>query len=261
MTVPIGLQLYSIREAMEKDFIGSLEKVKAAGYDCVEFAGYGGLDATDLRAELDRIGLKGHSSHIGWQQLRDHLPDVVKDSRALGLQWVVCPGYPLKTVDDCRDLADLLTRTAVALEPYGIRVAYHNHSSEFAVVEGRFLLDWLMELTKPGQVYAELDLCWAQYADVDPVAYLTKLAERAGPVHCKDINENYAGMKGEDINVEVGQGMIDFRAIFDFVEKQGQLDRGLIVEQEAFIRDPFESIAMSSRHIRATLREMGLNDI
>ena len=261
MTVPIGLQLYSIREAMEKDFIGSLEKVKTAGYNCVEFAGYGGIAAPDLRRELDRIGLKAHAAHIGWQQLRDHLTTVVEESQILGLQWVNCPSYPLETVEDCRDLAKLLSQTAQALKPAGIRVAYHNHSSEFAIVEGRYLLDWLLAETEPGQVFIELDVCWAQYANVDPVAYLASLADRAGPVHCKDINADYADLQGEEINVEVGAGMLDFRAIFELVHKQGQLDRGLIVEQEAFSRDPFESIAMSSHHIRTTLREMGLREL
>jgi len=243
---------------MENDFIGSLRKVKDAGYDSVEFAGYGGYSASDLKRELDQIGLDPYSSHVGWQQLQDNLDEVVSYSKALGLKWVVCPGYPISSAEDCRNLALLLNRAAKALQPEGIQVAYHNHSHEFVQFDGKFALDIMLEHADPGMVFAELDLCWVQYANVDPVAYLDQLGNQAGPIHCKDINENYAELAGEDINVEVGNGMIDFAKIFEVARINQILERGLIVEQEAFTRDPFKSIKISCQNIRQTLADMGI---
>lgn len=258
MKIPIGLQLYSIREAMEKDFWGSLEKVKAAGYDCVEFAGYGGHEAPTLKERIEAIGLAPYSSHVGWQQLAEDLDGVIDFSRVLGLKWLVCPGHPMGTREDIHELADLLRRTAAAAKPHGIQVAYHNHSHEFVKIDDRYGMDWLLQETG-ADVHAELDVCWVQYANVDPEAYLDRLGTMAGPLHCKDINADYEKMEGHDINVEVGNGMLDFENLFKTARKHGNLGKGLIVEQEAFTRDPFESIGISCDHIVSTLARMGID--
>ncbi len=258
MMIPVGLQLYSIKEAISHDFIGTLEKVKEAGYDCVEFAGYNNMKAEVLSAELDRIGLQPYSSHVSWQQLQNNLDEVAAYSETLGLKWVVCPGYPIQSRQDCLNLAELLNKAAEVLNEKGIQVGYHNHSHEFEKYDGHYALDLMLEHAAEGKVYAELDVCWAQYADVDPLTYLDSLGKKAGPMHCKDINSNYKDLKGEDINVEVGAGMLDFEALFQIAQKHGNLEKGLIVEQEAFTRDPFESIAMSCRYIRETLAKMNL---
>ena len=253
MSTRIGLQLYSIRQAMEKDFFGSLAKVKAAGYDCVEFAGYGGYSAAELKRELQRIGLEPYSSHVGWQMLAEHLDEVVAYSIELGLSWVVCPGYPLNDADDVRNLAELLAKAAAALNPVGIKVGYHNHHKEFQQIDGRYMLDLIPENAAGITIYTELDTCWAQYADVDPVAYYRTLGAKAGPLHCKDINANYQGMAGRDINVEVGNGIVDYPALIAVARQNGTLDHGLIVEQEAFTRDMFESIRISCDNLKKML--------
>lgn len=253
MATRIGLQLYSIRSAMAEDFLGSLAKVRAAGYDCVEFAGYGGFSATELRRELQQIGLEPYSSHVGYEQLEQHLEAVVAYSTELGLSWVVCPGYPINSAEDCSKLAAILVRAAQALQPYGIKVAYHNHDAEFRRFADRYALDLILDNAGNVPVAAELDLCWAQYANVDPVAYLDSLGTRAGPIHCKDINANYHELTGDQINVEVGGGMIDFPGIIAVAGRNGILDNGLIVEQEAFTRDMFESIRISHDYLRNLL--------
>jgi sugar phosphate isomerase/epimerase len=253
MKVRIGLQLYSIRQAMEQDFWGSLAKVKAAGYDCVEFAGYGGYSAGELRRELDRIGLEAYSSHVAFGQLDQDLEDVLAFSVELGLSWVICPGYPIKSADDCRKISQILARTAKALQPCGIQVGYHNHHREFIRFNGRYALDLITENADNLPIAVELDTCWAQYADVDPVAYYQSLGAKAGPIHCKDINAGYQGMDGKDINAEVGGGIIDFAGLIAAARRQGTLANGLIVEQEAFARDPFESIRISCDNLRRLL--------
>lgn len=255
METKIGLQLYSIRSELERDFFGSLEKVKAAGYDCVEFAGYGGYSAKKLKNELERIGLLPYSSHVGADLLENHLDDVVSFSRELGLSWVICPGYPIRCKEDCKKISDILVRAAQALEPWGIQVGYHNHHHEFIKFDGVYALNLILQNSAGVRIVAEVDTCWAQYADVDPVAYIDSLKDLAGPLHFKDINANYKELEGSDINVEVGNGIIDFSSIIAVARKNGILERGLIVEQEAFTRDPFESIKISYENIRHMLAE------
>ncbi|NLM79367.1 MAG: sugar phosphate isomerase/epimerase [Ruminococcaceae bacterium] len=255
MKTRVGLQLYSIRQAMQEDYFGSLEKVKEAGYDCVEFAGYGGHSAEKLRAELDRIGLEAYSSHVGANLLADELDEVVAFSRTLGLSWVICPGFPIHSAADCKTISDILVKAARALEPHGIRVGYHNHHRELVQFDGQYAFNLILQNDAGIQLVAEVDTCWVQYADVDPVAYIDSLGKLAGPLHFKDINADYKDLAGKDINVEVGNGMIDFPAIIEIARKHGTLERGLIVEQEAFTRDMFESIGISCANIRRMLNE------
>jgi sugar phosphate isomerase/epimerase len=253
METKIGLQLYSIRSAMEQDFFSSLEKVKAAGYDCVEFAGYGGHSAKKLKAELDRIGLTPYSSHVGAKLLEEQLDEVVAFSAELGLSWVICPGYPIHSADDCKAISAILVKAARALAPHGIRVGYHNHHRELVKFDGQYAFNLIIQNDAGIQLVAEVDTCWVQYADVDPVAYIDSLGDLAGPLHFKDINANYKELKGSDINVEVGNGIVDFPAIIDIARKNKIIDRGLIVEQEAFTRDMFESIKISCDNIKRML--------
>jgi sugar phosphate isomerase/epimerase len=257
MKTRVGLQLYSIRQEMQSDFLGSLERVRAAGYDCVEFAGYGGFAAARLKDELARIGLEPYSSHVGYDKMDQQLGQVAEFGAELGLSWLICPYYKLVEEEDCRRLATVLARAAHVLHPYGIRVAYHNHAGDFRKINGRYALDLLLDHTGDAPVFLEVDTCWAVYAGVDPLAYIEKLGSRSGPIHCKDINADYARLKPEQIDAEIGGGIIDFARIVEAARQSRTLQHGLIVEQEAFTMDPFESIAISCRHLRGLLANGG----
>jgi sugar phosphate isomerase/epimerase len=253
MDVRIGLQLYSIRSAMAADFFGSLEKVKAAGYDCVEFAGYGDHSAAELKKELARIGLEPYASHVRYEMLDKHLEDVAAFSAELGLSWVICPSFPIASAEDCRVISDILVRAAKVLEPLGIRVGYHNHHRELVKFGDRYAFDQILDNDAGIELAAEVDACWVQYADVDPVAYIDSLGSKAGPLHFKDINADYKQMDAHDINAEVGNGIVDFPGIIAVARKNGILKKGVIVEQEAFTRDMFESIKISCDNIKRML--------
>ncbi|HEY5467183.1 MAG TPA: sugar phosphate isomerase/epimerase [Clostridia bacterium] len=253
MEIKIGLQLYSIRSAMADDFFGSLEKVKAAGYDCVEFAGYGGYSAAELKKELTRIGLEPYASHVKYEQLDKHLEEVAAFSAELGLSWVICPSYPIESAEDCRAISAILVKAAKVLEPLGIGVGYHNHHREMVRFGDRYAFDLILENDAGIEISAEVDACWVQYADVDPVAYIDSLGGKAGPLHFKDINANYKEMDRHAIDAEVGNGIVDFPGIIAVARKNGILGKGLIVEQEAFNRDMFESIRISYDNIRKML--------
>jgi sugar phosphate isomerase/epimerase len=253
MEIRVGLQLYSIRQAMERDFLGSLERVREAGYDCVEFAGYGGMAAAALRDALKQIGLEPYSSHVGFQQMDQHLDEVAAYSAELGLKWVICPSYHLAAPEDCRRLADMLIRADQVLRPYGIRTGYHNHAGDFEKINGHYALDLVLDYLGDAPVFLQIDTCWALYGGVDPVAYIQKLGAKSGPIHCKDINANYARLSGDQIDADVGSGIIDFAKIIDIARQNKTLEYGLIIEQEAFAGDPFASIGKSCRYLRHLL--------
>jgi len=174
METKIGLQLYSIRTAMEQDFLGSLAKVRAAGYDWVEFAGFGGFSAGVLKAELDRIGLEPYAAHIGYDQLDKHLDEVVSYSVELGMSGLL-PGY----------------RSGRRLTAAAYRISWSARPGLGALwISGRLpqplrRIPAVRRQVRSGPdlendagvpVVAEVDVCWAQYADVDPVAYIDSLA-------------------------------------------------------------------------------------
>jgi len=240
----IGLQLYSIRHELERDFFGSLEKVKQAGYDGVEFAGYYGHSAKELKSALAGIGLTPHSTHT----VLDQDPaGAAKFAAELGLRYVIVPGAPCDTPEACRAANAMLKAAAPVFAAEGITVGYHNHWTEFVRHDGRFALDIIMDGVDG--VY-QIDTGWVVKAGVDVLDYMRGLGDRAGPIHIKDINADYATRDPEDVNACIGEGVIDIKGIIEQLRAVGTLSRGLIVEQEAFTRPMFEALAHNARAIR-----------
>lgn len=251
MSVPVGLQLYSIRDFTAKDMIGTLERVKEAGYDAVEFAGYGGLSADSLKKELDRIGLVPLSSHVDISLLESDLQGVLEYSLKLGLKYVVCPGSDMSSLDAISKTAEILNRAAELFSRHGIKLGYHNHHHEFKLIDGKYALDIFLEKTREYDVFAEVDTYWVKYADVDPLSYIKSIGDRMGLYHFKDML-----FDDKDKGVAVGEGDIDFPSIVEYMLKTGRGSQGIIVEQESFDDDPFDSIARSCRNIKKMLGEV-----
>ncbi|QHZ53452.1 sugar phosphate isomerase/epimerase [Paenibacillus larvae subsp. larvae] len=129
--------MYTLRDVMEEDFVGTLKKVAEIGYEGVEFAGYGGL-SKGLREVLEDTGLKSVGSHVSLEMLRDSLDEVIEMNKTIGTRYVVCPYLG----DDCRNtgqmdkVAGILTRSGEELAKHGIGFGYHNHSFEFEIKVG-----------------------------------------------------------------------------------------------------------------------------
>lgn len=253
MKTKIGLQLYSIRSAVDVDFFGALRKVKDAGYDCVEFAGFGGYDAGFIKNEMQKIGLEPFSAHFGFEQLENDIENVVTFALELGLSWVVCPGFPITDANDCDKISSILANAALKLNPYGINVAYHNHSRELEKIDGEYIFDRIIRNNLGAKVFAEVDTFWVKYADVQPVEYIKSLGSLAGPFHFKDLPAGYKQISNHELGVEVGDGIIDFPAIIDVLKENDVLKNGIIVEQEYFEGDMFESIKISLENIKKML--------
>ncbi len=243
--IPVGLQLYTVREETNKDFLGALRKVREIGYEYVELAGTGGLTAKDLRAALDDLGLKVLGSHHGIDALTAKLEKTIDYNLAIANSFLVCPGIP----EDMRNSAQAWQKTARLLDEAGAKVrehglifAYHNHSREFERFDGEYGLDILLNNSDAAHLSSELDVFWAKFGGVDPVAYMKSRPGRIALLHLKDMAAD------EKSFAEVGEGIIDFAAIFAQAESAGV--QGYLVEQDNCARPPLESARISLGHLK-----------
>lgn len=227
-TVPVALQLYTVREAAARDFGGTLEQVAGIGYAGVELAGYGPLSPEQLRAKLDALGMAVAGSHIALARLENELPAVIGECRILGCPTLVCPVLPQesRTEGGFRGLATILNRIGATVRAEGLALCYHNHAFEFeAMIDGITAYDWLAAHTDPTLVQLELDAFWAQKAGHDPARLLAQYAGRVSLVHLKDMTAD-----AEATFAPVGAGSVDFAPIFAAAERGGV--QWYVVEQD-----------------------------
>ncbi|MFD2569597.1 sugar phosphate isomerase/epimerase family protein [Spirosoma soli] len=254
----VGLQLYTLREAMAKDPDGTLKKVADIGYKEVESFGYSdgkffGKTPKDYAALLKNLGLTTPSGHYttgnvvvtGKGTLKNDWKRAVDDAASIGQKYMVCAYLfpPERTkLDDYKQFADLFNKSAEVCKAAGIQFAYHNHDFEFKELEGQIPYDILTKGTDPKLVQLELDLYWATIAGQDPVELFKKHPGRFPLWHVKDIAKT-----PEREFAEVGTGSIDFQRIFDAKKTAGMTH--YFVEQDVCKRPPLEAIAISYKNI------------
>ncbi|NJD01939.1 MAG: sugar phosphate isomerase/epimerase [Ruminiclostridium sp.] len=234
MALPIALQLYTVRDETERDFIETLEKVAAMGYKGVEFAGFGDIPAKQMKAALDRLGLKAVGSHTGIDLIKDKLDEVIEYNLEIGNKYVICPWAPFKTREDYMEAARLFNGIGAKCKARGIQLAYHNHDFELAIFDGKYGLDILYRSTLPENLAAEIDTCWVFYAGVDPVQYIAKYKGRCPLIHLKDMKS-----KDRDDFIELGDGIVDISAIVKAAEAAGS--EWLVAEMDSCPRPALES--------------------
>lgn len=185
----IGVQLYTVRTEMEKDFEGTLAKVAALGYEEVEFAGYFNHSPQQVRDALKRHGLTSPAAHVDYASLSaDKMSGVLEAAQAIGHQYLVNPWVDeslRKEPDSWKRIADGCNRAGEAARRAGIQFAYHNHHFEFVPVNGKLPYDILLESCDPNLVKMEMDLCWITVAGKDPLDYFHRYPGRFPLVHVK----------------------------------------------------------------------------
>jgi sugar phosphate isomerase/epimerase len=240
--IPVGVQLYTVRDETAKDFIGTLKRVAAIGYAGVEFAGFGNLPATEIKAALDDLGLRAAGSHVGIELLRGDLPAVIDYHVTIGCPRVIIPWLPEQWRPGGAGWTQLCAEIPVmgrACKAAGLEFCYHNHDFEFDLVDGVPALDRLFAETDAALLKAELDLYWVTYAGRSPVEYITKYAGRLPNVHIKDMV-----LEPERTYAEVGEGIIDWQPIFAAAKAAGV--QWYVVEHDSPTKyASLESIAIS----------------
>lgn len=231
----VGIQLYSVRGEMERDVEGTLAHLASIGYREVEFAGYFNRTPQAVRTILRRHGLAAPSANVPIEILRRDWARTLEGANIIGHRYIVVPYLPQedqRTLDDYKRVSAEFNQLGDQAKRAGIRLAYHNHDSEFVPLGGRIPYDVLLAETDPVYVALELDLFWATKAGQDPLAYFARHPGRFELVHVKD-----SSGPPEHRQVAVGQGVIDFRRI---LSRKGQAGiRHAFVEQDE-PPDPFE---------------------
>ena len=215
----IALELYTVREPAQRDFVGTLRAVAELGYPAVEFAGFGGHSAQELRGVLDDLGVRAMAAHVPFDQFATDLPQVCADLRTLGIDYAVVPwlGEDRRgDVDQARWLAETFNEWGDRCKDEGIRFGYHNHAFEFETLPGeqpQTMFDILLAETDPKVVMLELDVYWVRYAGIDPLQLIQAHPARFPILHIKDMA---AGAEQEIANV--GEGVIDWPPILQAAE-------------------------------------------
>lgn len=268
MNFPIALQLYSVRDEMAADFEGTLKKVKALGYDGVEFAGLFGKTAAEIKKMCAEIGLTPISAHVPFADMIAD-PDLLKTYAEIGCEFVVIPYL----TEEYRPGADrfgeviegarLLGEKANAL---GMKLCYHNHDFEFVKLDGEYALDILYKEVPAELLETQLDTCWVNVGGENPAEYVRKYAGRVNILHLKDFvggkSENMYALIGIDENEKketagkfefrpLGKGVQDFPAILAAAKESGT--RWVVVEQDSpsMGKTPLECAEISINYLKS----------
>ncbi len=243
----LGVQLYTVRELLAHDVVGTLEAVRRIGYEEVEFAGLHGRSPVALRVLLDTLELDVPAAHVPLGALRDNLGAEIDAAHALGCESVVVPGVDESerdSLDAYSRLADEFNGLSARLRSAGLQLAYHNHADEFEPLGGASGYDVLLAETDPALVAMELDVFWAVHAGRDPIALLDAHPGRFPLLHLKDRTAGGA-------MADVGAGTIDWARLLAHAERASV--RHAFVEHDA----PTDALASIGASRDALIRLRG----
>lgn len=256
----LGVQLYTVRTLLAKDFEGTLAKVAGLGYKEVEFAGYFDQAPKTVRGILDRHGLTAPAAHVDYPSLGERFPQVVEASQVVGHRFLVNPWIDeqmRKQPDIWKRAAETFNRAGEISRKAGIQFAYHNHHFEFVPVDGQRPYDTLLERCDPDLVKMELDLCWITAAGEDPLRYFQRYPGRFPLVHVKGLRAmpgraaSPAGVPIDQVLANISDvgadDVIDWKRIFAQSSQAGI--RHYFVEHDR-PASPLDSLRASARFLQ-----------
>ena len=206
-----GLQLFTIRRLMRDDVPSALTLVAEAGYRHVEFAGYYGYPAGELKLMLDDLGLSAPAAHVAQTDMTENPDAAIESALILGHRYLVLPAINLESrasLDGYYRMAERFNAWGEVCDRAGLRFAYHNHAFEFELADGLVPYDVLLDETDPALVEFELDLYWIRAGGRSELEYFDRYPGRFTLWHVKDMDT-----RGE--MADVGDGVIDFAALLD----------------------------------------------
>ena len=244
----IYIQLYSVRDDIQKDFKGTIAAVAKAGYTGIEAASYSngkfyGLPPAEFKKEINAAGMQVLSSHTGisladeiektdWNEIWKWWDEAIAAHKAAGMKYIVKPSMPTpKTLADLKAYCDYYNKVGEKCNAAGLKFGYHNHDYEFGKIEGEVMYDYMLKNTNPANVFFQMDVYWTVMGKKSPVDYFNQYPGRFEILHIKD-------------NKELGQsGMVGFDAIFNNAATAGA--RYMVVEVEKYNHKPLKSIRLS----------------
>jgi sugar phosphate isomerase/epimerase len=239
----IAAQLYTVRDQIQDPsrIGGVLGRLREIGYRAVEVAGLGPITAERFGHELTRADLTACAAHAPLERLTADLAAVAAECREWDCRYVVIPSLPTeyRSGAGLKRFAHVAGDLARDLQPFGLKLVYHNHSFELERWDGHTWLEALFAAIPEQTLQAELDTYWLQYGGANPVEWILRLKDRVPLVHLKDM----AVVGGKTVMAEVGQGNLDWARILDACQTAGT--EWLVVEQDECLGDPMESLALS----------------
>jgi sugar phosphate isomerase/epimerase len=266
--LPLGLQLYSVRDYLPKDYVGTLKRLGAMGFQEVEAAGFFNHPAAEVKQAMTDAGLRCVSAHYALAQLKTGFNEILQYAQGVGLTFLICSAPMMKDPTRAKGLSWNATMEAVSLDDWkwnadqfneigakfkaaGIRFGYHNHFVEFHQKEGGVRpYDIILGNTDPALVTMEMDCGWVVIGGAKPEDYLTKYPKRFTQLHVKEFK--LAGWKpgDEPVSTEMNQGSIDYKSIFAAAKHTAV--QHIYVEQEAFPdMEAFAALQVDAEWLRA----------
>lgn len=249
----VALQLYTVRDKIAKDYKHALRMVRESGYKAVEFAGhpFSTVDADELRGLLDQLGLKPISAHVGFDVLDSgKRNDVFQYAFKLGLKYVVSEP-DVRRINDfsiCVEVVEKMNSIGKDADSYGLKFGMHNHAVEFEKkIDGKPVFDILVEKTDPSYVFFQPDVYWIQYAGYDPCEVIEALRDRCFLIHLKDMKDKVSRRF-----IELGCGIIDFKAVIEACESSGV--EWYIVENDLPTMDSIESAKFALDYLKKNFK-------
>lgn len=244
--------MYTVREFVKTPagIAESLKKIRGLGYEAVQLSGLGPIGTQELKRMLDGEGLTAAATHIPWNRLQDDIQSVIDEHNALECKNVAIGSMPndYRSAEGYGRFAREASEVAAKLNAAGLTFSYHNHSFEFERFGDRTGFQILVEESTPA-LGMEIDTYWVQYGGADPAHWIRRVKGRIPIVHVKDMTA-----RGKEILMaEVGEGNLNWPNILDACKEAGV--EWYCVEQDHCQRDPFESLGISYRNLRA----MGLD--
>jgi sugar phosphate isomerase/epimerase len=248
----VGLQLYSLRDAMKEDPVATVEKVGAMGYGFVETAGYRdgliyGMEPLEFKKLVEDNGMVFRGAHCGqavpdsgsWEVLMPWWDQCIAAHKEAGAEYIVQPfmgGTGYATLAGLADYCEYFNAVGEKCNAAGLKFGYHNHDREFSELEGEVIYDYMLENTDPEKVMFQIDLYWILEGGAVPAEYFEKYSGRFTSFHLKDAKE-----LGES-------GDMDFAALTDMADLAGV--KYHVVEVERYNFDPLVSVEKSLEHLR-----------
>jgi sugar phosphate isomerase/epimerase len=242
--LPVGCQTYPVREALGKDFDGTLRQLAAIGYRSIEMcsppgyakSGYGaliGVKAPDLRKRIEDAGLRCESCHYQFREFKESLDEAIAYAKGLGLKYMVLSTFSLRnaSLSDWARAAQELNKAAERIHKAGLQAAFHNHNIEFTQMDGVLIYDRLLSELDPKLVKMQFQV-WVVSLGVDAVALFEKHPGRFCSMHLQDYSPDTKSM------VAIGKGSVDWKRLFTAAQKAGV--RNYYVEMElALMKESF----------------------
>ena len=268
MSLPIAVQVYSVRDDASADLHNTLKQIKEMGYDGVEFAGLCGHAPAEVKKWCEELELVPISAHVAYVEMLVNPVDVISAYAEIGCKYIAIPYLMPEHRPDHANfpyVVNFIRSLCEIAKELGIQMLYHNHDFEFAKIGDKYALDILYETIPADLLQTELDTCWVNIGGENPAAYVRKYSGRAPVVHLKDFTGEKCDDMYELIGIEkntpikpdsfefrpVGSGLQDMTAILAATKDAGT--EWVVVEQDqpSMGLSAMESIKKSVEYLKS----------